>query len=139
MIAVSDNRLDVAYVDTSCLVAIAFGERGSRDLAKKLQKFDELLSSNLLEAEIRSAFHREDVPFDPDFISWISWLLPERPLGREMARVLETGYVRGADLWHLSCALYLVEDPAEMYFLTLDGRQSEVATRLGFKTIRAMK
>lgn len=136
MIAVSEVRLNVAYADTSCLVAIAFGERGAKDVARQLQEFDELLSSNLLEAELRSTFHRENVPFDPDLLTWISWLLPERPLGREMAHVLEAGYVRGADLWHLASALYLVEDPMELHFLTLDARQNEVAARLGFMTMR---
>jgi len=136
MIAVSEDRLSVAYVDTSCLVAIAFGERGARDVANKLQEFDETLSSNLLEAELRSAFHREDVPFDPDLLTWIGWLLPDRPLGPEIARALEAGHLRGADLWHLASALYLAEDPAEIHFLTLDARQAGVADRLGFQTIR---
>ncbi|MFV1980896.1 MAG: hypothetical protein ACC655_07065, partial [Rhodothermia bacterium] len=97
--------------------------------------FDELLSSNLLEAELRSAVLREDVPFEFNLLSWISWVLPDRPLGREMARVLEAGYVRGADLWHLACALYLVEDPPELSFATLDKRQAKVAGQLGFRTI----
>ena len=51
----------VAYVDTSCLVAIAFGEAGSRKLATRLRSFDRLMSSNVLEAELRSALAREEV------------------------------------------------------------------------------
>jgi hypothetical protein len=125
--------LTLAYVDTSCLVAIAFGERGAKRLASRLEDFDELLSSNLLEAELRSAFHREEVPFEPDLLSWITWVQPDRPLGREMGRVLEVGHVRGAELWHLACALYLVEDPPELAFITLDERQGTVATGLGFE------
>lgn len=121
-------------MDTSCLVAIAFGERGAKALAKRLRGFDELLSSNLLEAELRSAFHREEVPFEPDLLSWITWVLPDRALGREMSRVLEVGYLRGADLWHLACGLYLVEDPPELSFITLDDRQGTVAGGLGFET-----
>lgn len=126
--------MSLAYVDTSCLVAIAFGERGAKGLGRRLRDFDELLSSNLLEAELRSAFHREEVPFEPDLLSWITWVLPDRALGREMSRVLEVGYVRGADLWHLACALYLVEDPPDISFLTLDDRQRTVAAGLGFAT-----
>jgi len=125
--------LSLAYVDTSCLVAIAFGERGAKGLGKRLRDFDELLSSNLLEAELRSAFHREQVPFEPDLLSWITWVLPDRALGREMSRVLEVGYLRGADLWHMACALYLVEDPPEMSFITRDERQGGVAAGLGFE------
>ena len=128
-----EPALNVAYVDTSFLVAIAFGERGAKSSARRLDGFDELLSSNLLEAELRSAFRREEVPFEQDLLSWITWVLPDRPLGREMARVLEAGYVRGADLWHLAAALYLVEDPGELSFLTLDDRQGKVAGTLGFR------
>ena len=40
-----------AYVDSSCLVAIAFQEPGSDRLAQRLEQCDELYSSNLLEAE----------------------------------------------------------------------------------------
>jgi len=126
--------LSLAYVDTSCLVAIAFGGRGAKGLGRRLRDFDELLSSNLLEAELRSAFHREEVSFEPDLLSWITWVLPDRALGREMSRVLEMGYLRGADLWHLACALYLVEDPPELSFITLDDRQGNVAAGLGFET-----
>lgn len=125
--------MSLAYVDTSCLVTIAFGERGGKALARRLEAFDELLSSNLLEAELRSAFHREEVPFEPNLLSWITWVLPDRPLGREMTRVLEVGYLRGADLWHVACALYLVEDAPELSFITLDDRQGAVAEGLGFQ------
>lgn len=86
--------MSLAYVETSCLVTIAFGERGAKRLGRRLRDFDELLSSNLL----------------------------------------EVGYLRGADLWHLACALYLVEDPPEISFVTLDDRQRTVAAGLGFET-----
>ncbi|MFQ5680201.1 MAG: PIN domain-containing protein [Gemmatimonadota bacterium] len=125
--------MTVAYVDTSCLVAIAFGERGSAALGRRLEGFDRLVASNLLEAELRGAFERERVPFEPDLLSWIGWVLPDRPLSVEMARALAAGYLRGADLWHLSCALYLAEDPSELLFLTLDDRQRAVAEALGFR------
>ena len=36
--------MKVAYVDTSCLVAIAFGERGTAALARRLAGFDEVES-----------------------------------------------------------------------------------------------
>lgn len=130
----TDDPVNIAYVDTSCLVAIAFGERGGKALVRKLQGFAELLSSNLLEAELRSAFLREGVPFEPRLLSQITWILPDRPLGVEMARVLEVGYVRGADLWHLATALYLVDDPRDLSFVSLDRRQVEVAGLLGFQT-----
>jgi hypothetical protein len=125
--------MSVAYVDTSCLVAIGFGERGSTALLRRFEEFDELISSNLLEAELRGAFARERVPFRPQLVSGISWVFPDSPLGPQMERALAAGYLRGADLWHVACALYLVEEPDEMSFLTLDERQLAVVRALGFR------
>lgn len=48
-------------------------------------------------------------------------------------RVLGTGYVRGADCWHLATAIYLAGDPAKLTFLTLDDQQRTVAESLGFQ------
>jgi hypothetical protein len=125
--------LKVAYVDTSCLVAVALDEPGARGMAAKLRKVDRLFSANLLEAEFRSAMQREDVTAGVDqYLSAISWILPERALTAEIRVVLEHGYIRGADLWHLSCALYLCGDPTMLPFLTLDDRQRAVAAALGF-------
>ena len=124
--------MKVAYVDTSCLVAIAFGERGAAALARRLEGFDVLAASDLLEAELRSAFLREDVGQEPAMLGAISWVVPDRPLHAEIATVLEAGYVRGADCWHLATALYFAEDPATISFLTLDERQAAVAKTLGF-------
>jgi hypothetical protein len=124
----------IAYVDTSCLVSIALGERGSVALERRLSTFGEFIASNLLEAELRATLAREGVVLDPDFLADISWILPARPLGVEIERVLAAGYLRGADCWHLAAALYLADDPAEITFLTLDDKQREVAHLLGFGT-----
>lgn len=124
--------MKAAYVDTSCFVAIAFGERGATALARRLAAFDELLASSLLEAELRAAFAREGIAGEPHALSAITWISPDRPLRPEIVRVLETGYVRGADCWHLATALYLAPDPGELTFLTLDVRQRGVAEALGF-------
>jgi len=124
--------MTAAYLDTSALVAIAFGETGSPSLAKRLSQFDEILSSNFLEAEYRAALAREGVAAGFEMLTWISWILPNRPLGTEIKRVLDAGYLRGADLWHLACALYVSENPEELAFASLDGRQRDVAESLGF-------
>jgi predicted nucleic acid-binding protein len=125
--------MKLAYVDTSCLVAVAFGEPGAAALARRLARFDVLAASDLLEAELRSAFLREGVEPRPELLAAVSWVLPDRPLHAEIERVLAAGYVRGADCWHLATALYLVEDPAAISFLTLDDRQAAVAKALGFR------
>jgi predicted nucleic acid-binding protein len=122
----------VAYVDTSCLVAIAFGERGATAVERRLAGFDALVASNLLEAELRAAFKREKADGVDTLLELIEWISPERPLGNEIARVLSAGYVRGADCWHLATALYLSPEPGEISFVTLDERQREVAATLGF-------
>jgi predicted nucleic acid-binding protein len=124
--------MTIAYVDSSCLVAIAFGERGAKALSRRLEGFDELVASNLLEAELRAAFSREGIAPDPELFAALSWIVPDRPLHTEIARVLEAGYVRGADCWHLAAALYLSEDPRAIAFVTLDERQGVVAGLLGF-------
>jgi len=125
--------VSVAYVDTSCLVAIAFAERGGAAMLRRFEAFDELIASNLLEAELRAAFARERVPFEPQLVSGISWVFPDNPLGAQMERTLAAGYLRGAVLWHVACALYLVEETDELSFLTLDERQRAVVQRLGFR------
>ena len=122
-----------AYVDSSCLVAIAFDEVGAGRLAARLRRFDRLFSSNLLEAELRSALVREGVDDQADgLLSWITWVYPNRPLTAEFARITAAGYLKGADLWHLANALFLAPDRKELTFLTLDRRQKEVARNLGF-------
>jgi predicted nucleic acid-binding protein len=126
--------VSLAYVDTSCLVAIAFGEPGARGLAARLGALDRVLSSNLLEAELRSALSREGLPGEAarPLLAGITWVHPDRPLTRELDRITGAGYLRGADLWHLACALFLVPDGRDLAFVTLDRRQAAVAARLGF-------
>jgi predicted nucleic acid-binding protein len=122
----------LAYVDTSCLVAVTFGETGGSALTRRLKTFDELVSANLLEAELRAVFVRERIPADSDLPFSISWILPDRALSDEIARVLAAGYVRGADCWHLATALYLAQEPEAISFVTVDERQATVARALGF-------
>ena len=125
----------LAYVDTSCLVAIAFREPGARAVATRLRRFEQLLASNLLEAELRSALVREGVADSGrDLLSWITWVYPNRPLTPEFDRIIAAGGVKGADLWHLATALFLAPSGKGLSFLTRDGRQKVVAASLGFGT-----
>ena len=109
-----------------------FGEQVRRQGHAPPRRRYELFASNLVEAELRAAAARERVELDADLLTWLDWVLPDRPLTDELTRVLSAGYLRGADAWHLACALYLAGDPADLPFLTLDGRQRVVARRLGF-------
>jgi uncharacterized protein with PIN domain len=90
------------YVDTSALVALAFAERGATGIARRLESATAVYSCNLLEAEFRSVLLREGVE-DGALLEPIRWVVPDRPLSREFERVLEAGYMRGADLWHPAC------------------------------------
>ncbi len=126
--------MSVGYVDTSCLIAVAFGEPGWKQLAHRLEGYDELVSSYLLEAELRSALEREGVEGGDDLLDGMSWILPDRRLTAEIHRALEARHLRGADLWHVATALYLAESPADVDFLTLDSTQRDAAAALGFAT-----
>ena len=125
--------MTIAYVDTSALVAVAFGEPEAPAVAQRLNACTAILSSNLLEAELRSVYSREGRRFEADRIAGIEWILPNRPLSPEIAVVLDAGDVRGADLWHLASALYVAPDPSELSFVTLDKKQGATATLLGFR------
>ena len=48
--------MSIAYVDTSVSTAIAFDEQGAAAHTHRLDDFARLISSNLLEAELRAAF-----------------------------------------------------------------------------------
>ena len=124
--------MSVAYVDTSVLTAIAFDESGAETLARRMDGFDRLISSNLLEAELRSVFAREQLPFPESTVAGVEWILPDRSLAAEFATVLRTGHLRGADLWHVATALFVSPRMSDLWFATLDIRQNAVAADLGF-------
>lgn len=121
----------VAYVDTSVVVAITLGEAGAGTMLEQVRPF-RLAAAPLLEAEWRSACHRDRITPDPSLLREILWVVAPGSLSVELARVFEAGYVRGADAWHLATALYLAPNPRELTFFTLDERQREVAAALGF-------
>jgi predicted nucleic acid-binding protein len=125
--------LRLAYVDSSCLVAVAFGEAGAGRVEARLRRSDRLFAANLLEAELRAALAREDVEDRGEsLVSGITWVYPDRALTPEFDRILAVGYLKGADLWHLAHALFLAPAGKGLAFLTLDQRQRAVATELGF-------
>lgn len=126
--------MKIGYVDSSIVLAIAFGERGAPALAKRLRTFSQLCSAPLLEAEVLAALRREKAKLDDGWLAALTWILPDRPLRPEIIQVLGAGYLRGADCWHLATALYLAPNPPELTFLTLDTQQRAIAIALGFAT-----
>jgi PIN domain len=125
--------LRLAYVDSSCFISIAVAEPGYRDLLVRLDREDQLYSSHLLEAELRSALARHgEAGRIKNFLSWVDWVLPPRRLTPEIDQILDVGYLKGSDLWHLACALYLRLKVRNLSFFTLDRNQSEIARALGF-------
>ena len=125
--------MSAAYVDTSVLVALAFEEPDGAAMRNRLEAFSRLLSSNLLEAELRAACAREARGFSDSLLANLTWVFPDRSLAPELAAALSAGYLRGADLWHVAAALYIAPSPRELCFLTLDERQRRVAATLGFR------
>ncbi len=125
--------MTTAYVDSSLLVAVALREEEHQQHVARLESNRRLVSSNLLEAELRSALLRELTFAVPPLLRRIEWIFPDRALTREIERVLAVGRLRGADLWHVATALYLAPNPAELTFLTADIRQREVAAAVGFQ------
>lgn len=122
------------FVDTSAIVALAFGEPGHERVRDLMSAAGDVFASPLLEAEFRAALAREDVDQDTSSLQSIRWVLPDRPLSAELVRVFAAGRVRGPDAWHLATALFLVPASAELPFLTLDQRQRSIAGSLGFPT-----
>ncbi len=125
--------MSTAYLDSSCVVAAAFGEPGARPMIARRRGFARVVSSTLLEAEVFSALRREQREITDAFHAELALIAPDRALSEEIARVLEAGYVRGADCWHLATALYVAPEPSDLTFLTLDLAQRKVAKALGFQ------
>jgi predicted nucleic acid-binding protein len=124
-----------AYLDTSFFVAIVLGEPGAARLRRVLAAHDRILTSDLLVAETLCAARREGVDIDllRPALSALTLVLPGRSLEQEMREALEVGRLRGADLWHIACALFVAGAArGEVAFLSRDAAQRTVAKRLGF-------
>ncbi len=129
--------MSLAYLDTSFLVAVLFGEPGAASLQRTLARFDELVSADLLVAETLSVAKREglDASATQPALEGISLVMPERSLAPEYREALDHGALRGADLFHVACAAY-VAGPARsrLAFLSRDLALRRVARRMGFAT-----
>ena len=125
----------VAYVDASAVNAVALEESGWEIVDEWLDSFPQLMSSTLLEAEMRSR-QRRAADQNEEFnttrnIHRIEWYIPDRRLGPEIDAVLQVRYLRGGDLLHAATALYLANRLSiDLTFLTLDNAQREAVAGL---------
>lgn len=123
-----------AFIDSSVVVSLVLREPTAAAMRRRLAAFNVVYASDLVEAELRSACRREQIAVDMRLLRDVEVIFPDRTLRREMERVLEAGYLRGADCFHLATALFLARDPSRLTFVTLDAQQREVAKTLGFAT-----
>jgi hypothetical protein len=115
---------------------MATGEPGFRELMVRLSRCESLFSSNLLEAEVQSVLARKGIRGNPGpLLSWFSWVQPRRRLTPEFRLVLDVASLKGADLWHLACALFLRSSVRDLAFVTLDQSQADAARRLSFPVL----
>ena len=101
----------------------------------KLESFRYLLSTNLLEAEMRVVFAMEGREFDDDVLSSVRWIMPNRRLDAEMAAVLRTAQLQPVRLWHLATALFFAELVPGPAFVTLGEQQETAAQDLGLAIV----
>ncbi len=129
------NSEKIVYVDSSVFIGILCHEPGSSVSEKALTAADKIVSSILTEAEVYSVAVRERLDWGivSSIYSGVSLIFPDRSLENELTRVLSCGYVRGADAFHLACALYLDPCAKEIIFLTADRAQAACARTLGFR------
>lgn len=125
--------MKTAFVDTSVFSRIALREAGHEEVEALLKEFHELKASTLLDAELRSVCKRAKL--DPASVLGfqdVRWVAPPFALTYQIGRALEEGYLRGADLWHVACALYHRLEVPDLAFVTVDERQADIARALGF-------
>ena len=123
-----------AYVDTTSVLPISSGEEPvGAAVQLRLGRFPHLLSSNVLEAELRAAFQHEGHDFDSSLIANINWIFPNRRLDAEMTAVLEFAHLSPTRMWHLTTAIFFRNVlQSELAFITLDEQQETAAHDLGF-------
>ena len=135
---VAPSSLAIAYLDPTALIPIVFGEEPvGATTQERLNRFPVLVSSNLLEAELRGRFEREGQLFDLDWLSGIEWVQPRGRLGSEMDRIQELASLSPIRMWHLANAVYfadrlsLTNRRTDLAFITLNEQQETVAREFG--------
>ena len=127
--------MDGIYVDSSVVVAFLLGDAGGSTFKRVRSQRIPILASSFLQAEVYAAMRREalEASLADPALALFTWILPDRALTAELARVLAAGSLRGADAWHIACALRIAPDAEGLGFITLDASQRAVAAALGFR------
>ncbi len=132
------SSLAIVYLDPTALIPIVFGEEPVGAVTQeRLNRFPILMSSNLIEAELRVEFEIEGQIFDPSWLSGIEWIQPRGSLGAEMDRIQAFASLSPIRMWHLVNAVYfadrlsLANRRADLAFITLNEQQETVAWDLG--------
>ena len=122
------------YIDTSVIVCLLFKQLDYQKLQTAFVEAEELISSSLILAETQSACVREKFPpqAGSPLLNKISLVNPEHRMTVELAEIFKYGYLRGADAYHLACALYADNNTRELVFLSRDNKQQALAKKLGF-------
>lgn len=129
--------MSLAYLDTSYLLSILFAEPGAGKLQNQRIGYARVFSADLLVAETLAATTRERIGPDAvqPVLKTIALVFPDHSLEPQIREVLAQGYLRGADLWHLACAMFLAgPQRSAIAFLSRDHAQRAMARRLGFPT-----
>ena len=128
--------VEALYVDSSVVVAFLLGDAGAGTFKRVRATRLPLLASTLLQAEVYSALAREGIaaPLADVALASFAWVLPDRSLDAELKRTFAAGWLRGADAWHVACALRVSPDAAQLGFITLDRKQRTVASAVGLRT-----
>lgn len=123
--------MSVAYADASVFASLAFREPDAARIRRRLMGFDRVVTSVFTEAELASALRREDIVLPESPLRGVHLIGAPDPLSQQITEVLDAGYLRGADCWHVAVALDYSPD-RDLAFLSLDKAQRAVAAKLGF-------
>jgi predicted nucleic acid-binding protein len=124
------------YIDASAIAGLLMGEPSAQALLAKVDANSLRYSSPLLEAEVLSVAKRENIGFESvaEFLDRIVYVQTQS-LRTQLEEVLEVGYLREADAYHLATAVFLDSKRDNLVFVSLDQNQKKLAGRMGFKCL----
>jgi predicted nucleic acid-binding protein len=139
----------ILYLDTSCFVKLYLLEAGSEEVKRAVESADEVATSQVAEAEVRSAIARRKREgsltaaefakikraFRSDWAAFLHVQLTDG-LSASAGNLAESHGLRGFDAIHLASALSVVDGgDGETWFFSADTRLNAAARREGFKKI----